>query len=197
MPQIRLRCSSPSPASSPAMHDPGTDMVVPPQWATRPSPPLELWHASTDHPVVVVVPWKRRKFPNREVARVSIGISVDPGRSASGGQKPRGPRDLDHCRDRGDRLYVVAGGVSGARSGSHARQRLSATPYLDRCGVVWCTSVSGSFPTSSTAAWRRRMGMIPINRGKSPPLRPPSRTLSQDRFVVAGLRWVGGLTQRQ
>lgn len=41
------------------MHDPGTDMVVPPQWATRPSPPLELWHASTDHPVVVVVPGRR------------------------------------------------------------------------------------------------------------------------------------------
>jgi hypothetical protein len=35
-------------------------MVVPPQWATgRPSPPLELWHASTDHPVVVVVPERR------------------------------------------------------------------------------------------------------------------------------------------
>ena len=42
------------------MRDRGTDMIGPPPWATgRPSPPLELWHASTDHPVIVVVPERR------------------------------------------------------------------------------------------------------------------------------------------
>src|SRR4029079_13769798 len=42
------------------MRERGTDMIGPPPWATgRPSPPLELWHATTDQPVLVVDPERR------------------------------------------------------------------------------------------------------------------------------------------
>src|SRR4029079_18347138 len=59
------------------MRDRGTDMIGPPPWATgRPSPPLELWHASTDHPVIVVVPERRFLAIGGAGAAGDVGLSV-------------------------------------------------------------------------------------------------------------------------